>query len=159
MLSVSGEIKKQLQKVLRLKENEALFSIGSEKEIQDQIVELNTYGQLFKGVDSEGKELVNSENKRTTYTPFSQRLKAIRFPAGFPTHYTLLDSGAYYDSFKVKATKKGYISITSNPRKKDGNLFAKFGKEIEGLNKQSISILQEDVFLFLLAYTKTQIGL
>jgi hypothetical protein len=159
MISVSTEIKHQIKRVLRLKENEALFSIGSEKEIQDQIVELNTYGQLFKGVDSEGKELVNSENKRTTYTPFSQRLKAIRFPAGFPTHYTLLDSGAYYDSFKVKATKKGYIEINSQPKKKDGDLFQKFGAEIEGLNDKSLSLLQEDVLVFLLAYTKTQIGL
>lgn len=145
--------------MLRLKENEALFTIASEQEIQEQIIELNTYGQLFKGVDSEGKELVNRDNKRTTYTPYSYYLKSIKFNTSFPKNYTLLDSGEYYESFKVNATKKGYISITSNPRKKDGNLFAKFGKKIEGLNKQNISILQEDVFLFLLAYTKKQIGI
>ena len=120
--------------------NDILFGIWKRGIIQDKIIELNTEGeptsQLFElGEDSEGKTLGE-------YSPFTKDIKASK---GQRTdHITLNDSGDFYDSFIVQATKEGF-RVTANPIKDDTNLFTEFGIEILGLNELNTRILLEFV--------------
>lgn len=124
------------QRVIALEGKDAeIFKIVLDnKFIKDLVIFLNTEEQLKeKHVDSEGNPLTNRFSGSTTYSLFDPQGRGGK-------DYTLFDTGAYYESFKVEIANYT-IMIYSDPQKEDNNLFEMFGAEIEGLTQESMEVL------------------
>jgi len=129
-------IREQINRIRNLKINNILYDILSDKRIQKFIIELNTKEQLFN-------EGVNSNNVIIgRYTPSTYEDKIRKFDASFPRHYTLLDTGEFYESFEIIVQKEAFI-ITADGQKEDDNLFEKYGDDIVGLTEESMTKLIE----------------
>jgi len=96
---------------------------------QQLVITLNQQKQLFE-------EGVNSMNVIIgTYSPATEQMTGGEKRAG--QHYTLLDTGAFYESFKIVSVTKESFTIDANGNKGDENLFEKYGQEILGLTDES----------------------
>ena len=117
-----------------LKGGELVVRIIEENDkLQVDILELNRFDQLFQQcVDSDG-------NLIGVYSFTTELLSGGRKKAG--THYTLEDTGAFYESFKIM-TGRDFFQIIANPIKPDANLFDKYGADIVGLTEESKKKLQ-----------------
>lgn len=109
-----------------------------DKEFTDLIIELNTIGQLYtKGINSDGESIGE----------YSEYTKDIKYEKGQPyDRVTLRDTGEFYDSFKCvwNDNDDGEILITADSIKDDGkDLLVEWGKDILGLDEDSISQLQD----------------
>lgn len=115
--------------------NQLIFEINTREDSEDLIIYLNTEDQLFKNSeDAEGNFLGD-------YSDFTAELKKGK---GQPfKSITLKDSGTFYNSFEVKATKKGDIIITADTIKNGDDLEDRFGNKLVGLNEENISIYRE----------------
>jgi len=131
-----NDFKRLLDNVNKLNINDIFFSLWKDNRVQNYIIDLNTEGeqtsQLYNlGIDSEGNSL-------GTYSPYTIQFK-IEKGQRFD-HVTLKDTGDFYETFKVKPSKKGF-EIIANPNKDDDNLFEIYGKEIVGLTKDNKKLL------------------
>jgi len=122
------------KKVIKLDEGDIFKTIFSSAKVQQKIIQLNTEDQLFfKGIDSKGASLGE-------YTPFTVEIKqdkGQRFE-----NVTLRDTGDFYASFRIRATKK-YYEINANAQKEDTNLFEQYGIDILGLTDENAAKLKE----------------
>jgi hypothetical protein len=121
------------EKFRKLDVNRILREVWRNPIVQQKITELNTKNQLFeKGEDSKGETL-------GIYTPFTIQIKVEKGQR--IDHITLLDTGEFYESFKVVPLLRGF-RIEANPDKGGGdNLFDDFGENIVGLSEESLLIL------------------
>lgn len=76
-----------------------------------------------------------------TYSSFTESLHPDK-KAG--THYTLLLTGAFYDSMHIKVEPTA-IDIYANGQKDDDNLFEKYGKGIIGLTTENKDKLSDEL--------------
>lgn len=98
--------------------------------IKELITHLNTDDQLGKDrVDSLGAHL-------GTYSIFDKKGRG-------GEHYSLNDTGAFWDSWRVNITD-ALIDINANPFKKDTNLFNEYGINIVGLTPENLEVLQNE---------------
>lgn len=119
------DILSYLRKVKNLNYDSLVKYVWNSKKVQQQIISLNIYSQLFdKGVDSEGVSLGD-------YSPVS--VQKYGKPEG---HIRLYDSGAFYESFKVVVVGIN-AEITANTQKEDVDLAEQYGEQIIGLNEDS----------------------
>ena len=103
-----------------------------EQEVKDFILWLNKENQLYdQGIDAEG-------NIIGYYSAATQAINPEKV-AGTP--YTLRDTGAFFDSFRIEIGQNE-IYITANPIKGNDNLFEKYGEQILGLTDESKEILK-----------------
>jgi hypothetical protein len=101
--------------------------------LQVDILEMNRFDQLFQqGIDSKG-DLIG------VYSYTTELLSGGLKKAG--DHYTLEDTGHFFESFKIM-TGKDFFEIIANPIKPDANLFDKYGADIVGLTEESKKKLQ-----------------
>ena len=122
-----------LDNIISLNIDDIMLEIlKQEDDVIELIVDLNTNGQLFQGIDSKGNDL-------GTYT---QITIAIKRSKGQPTdRVTLKDTGDYYKSFDVKPYKGGF-EIISDPIKEGFNLEDKYGSDLESLTEYSLEELK-----------------
>ena len=129
-------LRKKINVVTKLNNYKLFELLFKDKEFKDFILELNTQTQLYdQGVGSDG----NSIGKYSNYTINIKKEK------GQPTdRVTLKDTGEFYKSFRVRwiASGNGMIQITANTMKEDTDLLVAWGKEILGLNEDSLSQLR-----------------
>lgn len=130
------DLERLLKNLNKLDINDIFFTLWKDNRVQNFIVDLNTEGkptsQLYElGIDSQG----NTLGEYSPYTIQFKIDKGQRFD-----HVTLKDTGDFYETFKVKPTKKGF-EIIANPNKDDDNLFEIYGKEIVGLTEENKTIL------------------
>lgn len=107
--------------------------IWNKPSIQAKIKALNTSGQLYKGLDSDGKEFpYYSETSQTVYGKPDAPIR-------------LYDTGEFYDSFKIVV--KGLIAeIEADPIRDGVNLETKYKKyDLYGLTENSKNLLIEDM--------------
>lgn len=127
-----GRVRKVLDNIIALDETAIINSILLDKGFQRFIISLNQNEQLFdEGIDALGKSLGE-------YSDFTKELKKAdgqRFD-----HITLLDTGDFYKSFKIKVENGGFL-IEADPQKEDSNLFDDFGKDILGLTDENLQIV------------------
>lgn len=111
-----------------------IFQILSDKILQKWIMDLVRKKQLFEqGVSEENIVL-------GYYSPVTESINPNK-KAG--THYTLLDTGAFFDSFVINLNATDFI-INADGEKDNGvNLFEKFNKygNILGLTEENMQIL------------------
>ena len=109
------------------------------KDVEDFIIDLNTRGQLFEGVDSEGTRLdkIGGEYKDSTVKRKSRQ--------GLPTdRVTLFDKGDFYSSFDVEV-KKGFLIIEADTKKRSVDLQERWGTKLLGLTDENFKLLQDFV--------------
>lgn len=120
------------------------FCLTIVKQDDEEILDLNR-GQLFDSKQADDTEIEGSYSNYTVALnqgeTFTFNGKSKRKEANEP--YFLLDSGDFYDSFKLEIKKNAFI-ITADTQKDDTNLLI-YGKNLIGLNKNNISLLTEDL--------------
>lgn len=143
------KLSKQIEKFRSLSENELMKYLSENQGLKEEIIYLNTYGQLWeKGVDSEDISLGQ-------YSPYTIEIKE---KAGQRTdHITLNDTGAFYSSFKVSLTSDYELLITSQPIKDNTNLLKEYGADIIGLTEDSLVRIRLMVKFIALNYIKRTI--
>jgi hypothetical protein len=127
-----GILEDMIDNSLRLNETEA-WKLSIDREMQDEIIRLNTEDQLYEeGIDSRGRSL----GEYSPYTIEIKRSKGDRYD-----HITLKDTGAFYASFKVRATKTELIIEADDRSKYDRPLTEVFGEDILGLTDDNLDWL------------------
>lgn len=134
------DFERLLKNVNKLNINDIFYALWDDNKVQNYIIDLNTEGkptsQLYElGIRSDGKQI-----GRGFYAPKTIDYKLFGNGDSRIDHITLKDTGEFYESFKVKPSKKGF-EIIANPNKDDDNLFEIYGKEIVGLTEDNKKIL------------------
>jgi len=141
------------KRVRELDENKIAFKVFEDKNLQAQIIDLNTTSQLYnKGVDAEGRSL-GEYSLATIYgtSNFSGKIeKGQRFD-----HITLNDTGEFYQSFRFVNQSDGF-TITADSVKDGNDLEKVFGK-IVGLTQESVQEIIPEVRESMLAETRKAI--
>lgn len=135
-------IEEFLKKANELNYEGLVSDIWNKPSIQSMITALNTTGQLFKGLDAEGKEFpYYSETSQTVYGKPNEPIK-------------LYDTGDFYDSFRIVV--KGLVAeIEANPMKDGINLEQKYNQfDLYGLTDESKDKLLEDIRIEVENYVK-----
>lgn len=103
--------------------------------IKNMIIQLNTKGQLGKGINSQGQSLASIGGG---YHPITISIKRSK---GQPTDkVTLKDTGDFYDTFSVDV-REGEIVITANTIKDNDDLIDRWGSDIIGLTDENLDKL------------------
>jgi hypothetical protein len=134
-------------RVKNLSVNDLVDELGEYPEFIDLIIELNTKNQLYdKGVDAIGDSIGS----------YSAKTKAIKDEKGqISDHVTLNDTGKFYESFKVYINSQKDFVISADTIKDADDLIFKYGKDILGLNEDSLTILRESAKKILIPYVKS----
>ena len=141
-----------IQLALRVKNlsvHDMLHELSEHKDFMDFIIELNTKNQLYEmGVNSKGESIGD----------YSIKTIGIKEEKGQITdHVTLNDTGAFYESFSVVLNSSFDFEISANVIKDTSNLIEDWGKEILGLNEDSLKLLRVKVKEILIPYVKKTI--
>lgn len=129
-------IKNLGKKLMKLDQNKILKKIFSEDAVQVQMIDLNQDQLYSKGVDSKG-ESTGEYSSATIYGTVNFEGKIAK---GQPyDHVTLKDSGASYDSMKVKDDNTG-VEITGE----FPEAVMQGWPDAMGLTEESIGILNEE---------------
>ena len=146
-----GELTRIVRNGMRLDESSTLFFIFSKKGVQTFVVDLNTQGQLYQGVNSEGIEL---ESIGGEYSPITKWLKG---QEGLPfDRVTLYDTGEFYESFTIIPDREG-ITIQADTMKDGEDLQSRWGTSLLGLTDESTRLLAEYVIEDIRGYLLEQI--
>lgn len=133
------------QRVKSLSIDDMLHELSEHVEFTDYIIELNTKNQLYdKGIDAKGERIGS----------YSPKTKAIKDANGeISDHVTLLDTGKFYESFRVFLQGSDLI-ISADTIKDTDDLIFKYGQDILGLNEDSLEKLRLKAKLILIPYVK-----
>ncbi len=129
-----------LEKIQQLNHTEIWIAIFNDDEIQNLILNLIKEEQLFKkGVNEDGVVIGQ-------YSPVTQMINPEKI-AG--EHYTLKDTGAFYNSLIINVLDD-LFEIDGDPIKVNEfgertNLFEKYGEGIIGLTEESKEVLYKEV--------------
>ena len=133
-------------RVKSLNVNDMIHELSENNDFMDFIIELNTKNQLYdKGVNSKGDSLGE-------YSPMTKGIK--QEEGQIYDHVTLNDTGAFYESFKVYLNGSNQFVISANVIKDTSDLITDWGKEILGLNEDSLKLLREKAKQILIPYIK-----
>lgn len=133
-------VKNKTNKFKKLTLKKVFHELFKDKDFTNYIIDLNTGEQLYdKGIDSTGKRLDAGRNGYAAFTITEKERK------GQPIdRITLKDTGEFYNSFKCKwdSSGSGSIKITADTMKESGDLLTQWGKDILGLDEESLSKLR-----------------
>ena len=110
-----------------------IFDITKEKETQDFLIDV-LQDQLFTtGEDGNGLSLGE-------YSPITVKIKQSK---GQPTdRITLKDTGAFYNSYEIDPFEGGFF-IDADGKKKDTDLFFRYGDDILKPNEETTTLIAE----------------
>jgi len=133
--SVKGLIK-DLEKV-----DATVNRILSRKDVRQFIISMNTNEQLFDdGINSLGVKL--EDVRGDGYTDLTISIKESK---GQPTdRVTLKDTGAFYESFRIKLNKDSF-EIIADTNKGDTDLLQEWGRDILGLTDENLQRLIDKI--------------
>lgn len=132
-------------RVKSLNINDMIHELSENTEFMNYVIELNTKNQLYdKGVNS----------LNVSIGDYSPKTKGIKQEQGQPfDRVTLNDTGAFYESFITFFNGKDIV-ISANVIKDTSDLISDWGKEILGLNEDSLTLLRLKAKLILIPYIK-----
>jgi len=148
-----GRLFEIIENVNNIDLNKVCLEIWKDEKVQRVVIDLNRYEQLFKlGVDANG--LVIGEYGY--YSDFiSDGVKA------FGTHYTLNDTGVFYESMKFKNYNDGFSiladTVKTNKVGKVTDLAKKYGVDILGLTDKSKDEIIQKIIPIIITHTKERI--
>lgn len=129
-----GKLDDILSKAMKIDHEEAWFFVIDD-EVKEEIIRLNTEDQLEEeGIDSLNRSLGD-------YSPFTVNIK--RAKGQRTDHITLKDTGAFYNSFVVKADRTGFTIIADDTSIYDVPLTLTFGQDILGLTDENTRFLHD----------------
>lgn len=145
-------IGERLDKLKSLNQGQMFFNAVSDKRVQDFILFLVQYGQLFSRGINEFEEIIGR------YSELTEQINPEKV-AGTP--YTLKDTGEFFDSMFVTPNSESFIidgnGIKYGKTLKNGqvvetitNLFEEFGDSIIGLtedHKEQLGRMLADKFI------------
>lgn len=73
------------------------------RSIEDELLDINTKGQLNQGINASGGKLYNKKTKRSLYSPLTEEISGGKKKAGTP--YTFEDTGDFFKGFFIKVYK------------------------------------------------------
>ena len=138
-------------KLERWKVNEnQIWLEAVDRDVQFEIIRLNTVEQLFKkGIQSDGSSLVSTNRTPGHYSLATELMnKGVNFTidgiskqkiAGDP--YFLFDTGHFYASFIVLAERNEILILTDDVYNYDKPLTVEYGSKIIGLTKENTGVL------------------
>jgi hypothetical protein len=127
----------EIQKLMNLDMNKIFMEVFSDTMLQEEIIYQIQYVQLFKEGVTEDNVVLGY------YSPYTESLNPEK-RAG--THYTLLDTGAFYESMRITVSDT-YFIIDADGQKDDKNLFEVYNERgnILGLTENSWEWLIEKI--------------
>ena len=145
-------IEERLNKLKGLNQGQMFFNAVSDKRVQEFILFLVQYGQLFSRGINEFEEIIGR------YSPLTEEINPEKI-AGTP--YTFKDTGEFFDSMFVIPNSESFIidgnGIKYGKAYKNGqvvetitNLFEEFGDSIIGLtedHKEQLGRMLADKFI------------
>lgn len=139
----------------KLSPKAAFVRIVGQKEVQEYILDLNRFEQIFKeSTDIDGDKLgkysafTDAMNSRNSFTYKGKTRRKTR-----GDNYFLFDSGSFFESFGIKVNSDGF-SIVANEITDDGtNIILAFGNVI-GLTNESKNNLAQNIKPHLVEYAK-----
>jgi hypothetical protein len=145
-----GKLFNLCDKVIKLDENIIFVQVCLEDNVQEYIVGLNRYDQLYQqGINVDG-------NVVGYYTKLTEELSGGKKKAG--DEYNFFDSGDFYQSFRVNVYSSGEFTIDAKTQKSDGDISEKFerksGAPILGLTKESKGKLIEFILSYIIKQVK-----
>ena len=147
-------------RVKSLNINDMIHELSENTEFMDYIIELNTRNQLYdKGVNANGIRLdsIGGEYSTNTIVGVPGRFQG-KMELGLPTdRITLFNKGKFYESFITFFNGKDIVlSADTIKNNWDGaiDLLDRWGKEILGLNEDSLTLLRLKAKLILIPYIK-----
>ena len=140
------------QKVIKLNQNRLLFEvIADNKDLQNEILDLNRVNQLFdEGIQADGNDLNSSNSTQGVYSSYTEQVNKGRVFT-YKGHskskiagdkYFLYDSGFWFNSFKINASNN-FFEIDAAPTRGKTNMLDEYGSDILGLTDQSKQTLQK----------------
>lgn len=124
-------IRRRIRNIEKANINPMLQALFERPEVAGLVLDLNTEGQLFLGIDSTGERLADIGG---AYSPVTVRIKQEQ---GQPTdRVTLKDTGDFYRSFDLVAGPKAII-ITADSIKGGVDLQIRWGDALLGLTPES----------------------
>lgn len=158
-------LKRVAKNATNLKTKVLFQIIFSKTEVQDLIIDLNRFNQLFKESEqSTGAEIDGSYSRLTGLaTSETNAVFTFRNSTGDSfsrqktqgESYFLLDSGDFYKSFKVKILDDGF-TIQADTLKDDGTDLLKYGSLL-GLTKESRSEIIKKILPMVIEETRKAI--
>lgn len=134
------KILRQFNNVIRLDINKVLNEVFKDKTVQQRIISINTFDQLFdEGINAVGVRLdsIGGEYAINTIEGVPGKFEGKR-QRGLPyDHITLFDTGDYYQSHYILVFRD-HIEIKSNPIKGETNLYDEWGDDIVGIAPKNI---------------------
>ena len=142
---------KSVRAAISLDETAMFNAVLTDNGFRKWILDLNR-SQLFKGEDSEGRELGDigggysftteflNEGVRFTFNPKSSEFGDVEGGSKGKEEGQspfLLDTGEYYDSYTL-TVGNGFFQISSDPIKDGQNLEDSFGDNLEGLQSENL---------------------
>jgi hypothetical protein len=124
-------IKRRIRNIEAASIANMLQALFSDPGIAGLVLDLNTGGQLFAGIDAKNKELSSIGG---AYAAYTVRLK--RAKGQVADHVTLKDTGDFYRSFDLIASHDS-ITITADSEKGGVDLQLRWGSELLGLTDAS----------------------
>ena len=107
---------------------------------EDFVLQLNK-DQLQRG----------ERNDNTEITPYYRNF-------AYKNRFSPVDlrlTGAFYKSFKIKYTDKGFYIFATDV--KTGKLLAKYGEDVLGLTEHSITEVRKELYIFISNYLKKEL--
>lgn len=150
------ELKNKIKVLTKVSTKDILYALFLDKNFTDLIIDLNTKKQLFEqGVNSEDVLLSRVDRSPSPTRGQSQgKVYAVnteqgiygvyegKLQLGLPVdHVTLFQHGDFYKSFKT-FWNGSEIQIQANTIKDGEDLINRWGKEIIGLNEESLGELR-----------------
>ena len=134
-----------IDRIKRATSGDAWLFALSHKEVQDEIIRLNTINQLYEeGIRSDGSPL-------GPYQPFTIQVNKI--PFGLPyDHVTLYQTGEFYASFYVSYDSNSF-TVHANGQKSDKNLFDVYGDDVLGLTVFNVQRIRQLITRYYAEYT------
>ena len=126
-----GAIRRRIRNIEAASIADMLQALFSDPGIAGLILDLNTEGQLFAGIDAKNKELSSTGG---AYAAYTVRLK--RAKGQVADRVTLKDTGDFYSSFDLIVGRDS-ITITADSEKGGVDLQLRWGSELLGLTDAS----------------------
>ena len=161
-----GRLGRLLDNINSLDEEIIFFRIIGEAFVQDFIIDLNRFDQLFKesqtadggfvkGVYSDRTGFVTSQVESPSITYRNSKGETFSRTKDSGDSYFLLDSGAFYNSFDVEVSGNDFVIVADTIKTdKNGSTVLKDFGQILGLTDESKGKLVQEVLPFVVGQVR-----
>ena len=152
-LFAKTDLVKKLKQVKLLKQVDAWF-YSFDKEVQEYVIEylIQKHQLIDLGVNAKGNVIGR----------YSQLTEQINPTKRAGSHYTLFDTGEFFNSMFIKVMNDGFI-VDADADKTNflgtTNLFEQYGNDIVGLTEESMTALKNEIKIRMIKYARKTLSI